>query len=49
LIDAILDGVRERGLDALLLGTGGNANYQLGGLIGLSDLFRRGHWIKLFR
>jgi asparagine synthase (glutamine-hydrolysing) len=33
----------------LLQGAGGNATISFGGLIGLSDLFRRGQWIKLFR
>ena len=48
-MDAIRDGMRSRGLDVLLQGAGGNATISFGGLIGLSDLFRRGHWIRLFR
>lgn len=46
---AILDGLRSRGLDVLLQGAGGNATISFGGLIGLSELFRRGHWIRLVR
>jgi asparagine synthase (glutamine-hydrolysing) len=48
-IDATLDGMRSRGLSVLLSANGGNATTSFGGLIGLSDLFRRGHWLKLFR
>jgi asparagine synthase (glutamine-hydrolysing) len=48
-IDATLDGMRSRGLSVLLSATGGNATTSFGGLIGLSDLFRSGHWFKLFR
>ena len=48
-IDAILDSMRSRGLGVLLQGTGGNSTISFGGLIGLSDLFRRGRWLKLFR
>jgi asparagine synthase (glutamine-hydrolysing) len=33
----------------LLQGAGGNSTISFGGLIGLSDLFRRGQWTKLFR
>jgi len=46
---AILDGSRSRGLDVLLQGAGGNATISFGGLIGLSELFRHGHWIRLVR
>ena len=46
---AILDGLRSRGLDVLLQGAGGNATISFGGLIGLSELFRRGRWIRLVR
>jgi asparagine synthase (glutamine-hydrolysing) len=48
-IHAILDGARSRGLGVLLHGTGGNSTISFGGLIGLSDLFRHGRWLKLFR
>lgn len=48
-LNAILDAVRNRGLGVLLHGTGGNSTISFGGLIGLSDLFRRGRWIRLFR
>jgi asparagine synthase (glutamine-hydrolysing) len=48
-IDAILDGMRSRGLGVLLQGAGGNSTISFGGLIGLSDLLRSGHWIRLFR
>ncbi len=48
-MDAIRDAMRNRGLNVLLQGAGGNATISFGGLIGLSDLFRRGQWIKLFR
>ena len=48
-IDAILDGMRSRGLGVLLQGAGGNNTISFGGLIGLSDLLRSGHWIKLLR
>jgi asparagine synthase (glutamine-hydrolysing) len=48
-IDAILDGMRSRGLGVLLQGAGGNSTISFGGLIGLSDLLRSGHWIKLLR
>jgi asparagine synthase (glutamine-hydrolysing) len=48
-IDAILDTMRSRGLGVLLQGTGGNATISFGGLIGLSDLLRRGQWIKFLR
>jgi len=46
---AILDGSRSRGLAVLLQGAGGNATISFGGLIGLSELFRHGHWIRLVR
>jgi asparagine synthase (glutamine-hydrolysing) len=48
-VDAILDGMQSRGLDVLLQGVGGNATISFGGLIGLSDLFRGRHWLKLLR
>jgi asparagine synthase (glutamine-hydrolysing) len=48
-IDAILDGMRSRGLGVLLQGAGGNSTISFGGLIGLSDLLRSGHWVRLFR
>ena len=48
-VDAILDGVRSRGLGVLLQGVSGNATISFGGLIGLSDLFRRGRWFTLLR
>jgi asparagine synthase (glutamine-hydrolysing) len=48
-IDATLDGMRSRGLSVLLSATGGNATTSFGGLIGLSELFRRGRWLKLLR
>jgi asparagine synthase (glutamine-hydrolysing) len=48
-INAIRDAMRSRGLNVLLQGAGGNATISFGGLIGLSDLARRGHWIRLFR
>jgi asparagine synthase (glutamine-hydrolysing) len=48
-IDAILDGARERGLSVLLQGTCGNATISFGGLIGLSDLARKGRWFRLFQ
>lgn len=47
--DAILDQVRNRGIGVLLQGTCGNATISFGGLIGLSDLARRGRWLRLFR
>ena len=48
-IDAIFDAARSRGLSVLLQGTGGNATISFGGLIGLSELFRNGHWFRLLR
>ncbi len=48
-IDAILDGARDRGLSILLQGTCGNATISFGGLIGLSDLARKGRWFRLFQ
>jgi len=48
-IDATLDGMRSRGLGVLLSAAGGNSTISFGGLIGLSELFRRGRWIKLLR
>ncbi len=48
-INAIRDAMRSRGLNVLLQGAGGNATISLGGLIGLSELARRGQWIRLFR
>jgi asparagine synthase (glutamine-hydrolysing) len=48
-IDAIRDAARSRGLSVLLQGPGGNLTISFDGLIGLSDLFRSGHWVKLFR
>jgi asparagine synthase (glutamine-hydrolysing) len=48
-MDAVREAMRRRGLHVLLQGAGGNATISFGGLIGLSDLFRRGQWIKLFR
>jgi asparagine synthase (glutamine-hydrolysing) len=48
-VDAILDGMRSRGLGVLLQGVGGNATISFGGLIGLSELFRGGHWLRLLR
>jgi asparagine synthase (glutamine-hydrolysing) len=48
-VDATLDAMRSRGLHVLLSATGGNATTSFGGLIGLSELFRSGHWFKLFR
>jgi asparagine synthase (glutamine-hydrolysing) len=48
-VEAILDDMRSRGLRVLLQGTGGNATISFGGLIGLSELFRSGHWIRLLR
>lgn len=47
-LDAILDETRSRGLRVLLHGAGGNSTISFGGLIGLSELFRRGRWIRLF-
>jgi asparagine synthase (glutamine-hydrolysing) len=48
-IEAILDGMRKRGLGVMLHGATGNATISFGGLIGLSDLLRRGHWWRLFQ
>jgi asparagine synthase (glutamine-hydrolysing) len=48
-IDATLDGMQSRGLNVLLSANGGNATTSFGGLIGLSELFRRGRWLKLLR
>jgi asparagine synthase (glutamine-hydrolysing) len=48
-VEAILDGICSRGLGVLLQGVGGNATISFGGLIGLSELFRRGHWLRLLR
>ena len=48
-VDAILEGVRSRGLGVLLQGVSGNGTISFGGLIGLSDLFRRGRWFTLLR
>ena len=48
-IDAILDHARSRGLGVLLQGTCGNATISFGGLIGLSDLARKGRWLRLFQ
>jgi asparagine synthase (glutamine-hydrolysing) len=48
-LHAILDAVRARGLEVLLQGAGGNATISFGGLIGLSDLFKKLHWFTLFR
>ena len=46
-LDAILDGMRTRGLNVLLQGAGGNATISFAGLSGLSDLFRSGRWFTL--
>ena len=48
-IDAIRDASRSRGLSVLLQGAGGNLTISFDGLIALSELFRSGHWLKLFR
>jgi asparagine synthase (glutamine-hydrolysing) len=48
-MNAIRDAMQGRGLNVLLQGAGGNATISFGGLVGLSDLFRGGQWIKLFR
>jgi asparagine synthase (glutamine-hydrolysing) len=48
-VDAILDGVRTRGMDVLLQGVCGNATISFGGLIGLSELLRSGRWLTLVR
>jgi asparagine synthase (glutamine-hydrolysing) len=48
-VDAIYDGARSSGVSVLLQGTGGNATFSFGGLIGLAEMFRRGHWHRLFR
>jgi asparagine synthase (glutamine-hydrolysing) len=48
-IDAILGTMRSRGIGVLLQGAGGNNTISFGGLIGLSDLLRGGHWFKLIR
>lgn len=48
-IEAILDDMRDRGLGVLLHGATGNATISFGGLIGLSDLLRGGHWWRLFQ
>ena len=48
-VNAILDGMQSRGLGVLLQGVGGNATISFGGLIGLADLFRGGHWLRLLR
>ncbi len=46
---AILNGMRERGLDVLLQGVSGNATISFAGLVGLSELFLHGRWFKLLR
>jgi asparagine synthase (glutamine-hydrolysing) len=48
-IDAIFDAARRRGLSVMLQGAGGNATISFGGLVGLSELFRSGHWFRLLR
>jgi asparagine synthase (glutamine-hydrolysing) len=48
-IDAIFDTARSRGLSVMLQGAGGNATISFGGLVGLSELFRSGHWFRLLR
>jgi asparagine synthase (glutamine-hydrolysing) len=48
-IDTIFDTMRSRGLGVLLQGAGGNNTISFGGLIGLSDLLRGGHWLRLLR
>jgi asparagine synthase (glutamine-hydrolysing) len=48
-IEAILEEMRSRGLGVMLHGATGNATISFGGLIGLSDLLRRGHWWRLFQ
>ena len=48
-LDTILDAMRSRGLGVLLQGAGGNNTISFGGLIGLSDLLRGGHWLRLLR
>jgi asparagine synthase (glutamine-hydrolysing) len=48
-MDAIHEAMQRRGLHVLLQGAGGNATISFGGLIGLSDLFRRVRWLRLFQ
>jgi asparagine synthase (glutamine-hydrolysing) len=48
-IHTILDGARDSGASVLLQGAGGNNTISFGGLIGLSDLLRSGHWIRFLR
>ncbi len=48
-VHTILDGVRDCGAGVLLQGAGGNNTISFGGLIGLSDLLRSGHWLRLLQ
>ena len=48
-ISAILDDCKVCNITALLNGTCGNATLSASGLIGLSELFSKGRWIKLAR
>lgn len=45
--NAMFDQCRERGITVLLTGTRGNATLSASGLIGLSELFRKGQWMAL--
>lgn len=47
-LQGIWEAMQSRGLHVLLQGAGGNATISFGGLIGLSELFRRGRWLRLF-
>ena len=46
-IGAMLREARQRNITALLTGACGNTTLSNGGLIGLSELFRKGNWVKL--
>ena len=46
-MNAILDDCKRRGVQVLLNGTCGNATLSSSGLIGLSELFSKGHWLQM--
>lgn len=48
-VHAIADSMCSRGLGVLLQGVSGNATISFGGLVGLSDLLKRGRLIAAFR
>ncbi len=46
-VHAILENAKARGIGVLLQGVTGNATISFGGLPGLGDAFRSGHWLAL--